>query len=308
MFKNLYELISKMPTEQACREYLAAQRWPDGKAVCPFCECDKCYTILGGKRYKCSNKDCKKQFSVTVGTVFECSNIPLSKWFVAVYIITGHKKGISSHQLARDIGVTQKSAWFMLHRIREITSRKVTEKLKGIVEIDEVYIGGKNAYKHKKVRDEINKLGTGYMNKVGVMGLLERDGEVRLKVIGLENQGIYIKPIIRSNVSNKAFLVTDGFGGYKDLHKEFNGHEIINHSQDEFVRGFYHTNSIEGFFSQLKRGLYGIYHSVSTKHLQSYCNEFAYRYNTRDLKDAERFTLSLRNVSGRLSHKTLIAR
>lgn len=310
MFKNLYELISKMPTEQACRDYLAAQRWADGKAICPFCDCDRCYTILGGKRYKCSNKECKKQFSVTVGTVFECSNIPLSKWFIGVFLATGHKKGISSHQLARDLGITQKSAWFMLHRIREITGCKVATKLNGVVEIDESFIGGNITNKHKSVRLELNKMGDSpQVHKVGIMGLLEREGNIKLKVLQTSRyDGITLKPIIRDNVNTDATIVTDGFGAYKGLDKEFKGHEIIQHSQNEFVRGDFHTNNLEGFWSLMKRGIYGIYHSVSPKHLQSYCNEFSYRYNTRDLKDADRFTLSLRNVSGRLSHKALIAR
>ena len=308
MFKNLHELFTKMPTEQDCRDYLAAQRWADGKAVCPSCGCDRCYTILGGKRYKCSDKECKRQFSVVAGTVFECSNIPLSKWFYAIYVATAHKKGISSHQLARDLGITQKSAWFVLHRVREITGCKVADKLDGIIEIDEVYVGGKNHNKHKKEREAINKLGTGYMNKVGVLGILQRGKEVRLKVIGLDNQGIYLKPIIRENVATTAQLVTDGFGGYKDLKYEFTDHQIVNHSKDEFVRGDWHTNGVEGFFSHFRRMVYGVYHSVTPKHLASYCNECAYRYNTRDLKDHERFTLSLRNVSGRLTHKALIAR
>lgn len=307
MFKNLHELFTKMPTEQDCRNYLAAQRWKDGKAVCPSCQCDRCYTILGGKRYKCSNKECKRQFSVVAGTVFECSNLPLSKWFYAIYVATAHKKGISSHQLARDLGITQKSAWFVLHRVREITGCKIPVQLHGEIEMDETYIGGKHKNKPRSVRLAA-KASTGQKGKAPVFGMLERDGNLYLQAFNQQLNGEILKPIIREKAAKDAVLISDSFGGYKDLYLEFKQHEVISHGDNEFVRGRFHTNSIEGFFSHLKRGIYGIYHNVSPKHLQSYCNEFSYRYNTRDLKDAERFTLSLRNVSGRLTHKALIAR
>lgn len=305
MFKNLHELLLKMPTEKDCRDYLIQQRW-DGCPVCPYCGFDgKTYVIENGKRFKCGSKECGKKYSVTVGTIFESSQIPLTKWLNACYVVTAHKKGISSHQLGRDLGVTQRSAWFMIHRIREMMMNVTDSKLDGVVEVDEVYLGGKNNFKHKKQRDEINKKGTGYSNKVGVVGMLQRGTEVRLKVIGLTNQGVYIKPIIRDNIATTANIVTDGFGAYKDLRFEFSDHQIVNHTQDEFVRGEWHTNGIEGFFSQLRRGIYGIYHWCSPVHLQSYCNEFAFRYNTRKMKDCDRFQLSLNNMERRLTWQRL---
>lgn len=173
MFTNLKELIQSMPDENTCRQYLAKQRWPDGKASCPYCGYGKCYDIEKGKRYKCGNPECYKKFSVTVGTVFEASNVPLSKWFMAVYLCINHKKGISSYQLGRDIGVAQKSAWFMLHRVRELMRPKENLKLDNIVEVDEVYIGGKvgNMSKHK--RTVLRETGLTYNTKTLVMGLVE---------------------------------------------------------------------------------------------------------------------------------------
>lgn len=307
MVKNLKDLMNRFKDEAACREYLVQQRW-NGTPTCPYCGSTKSYNIENGKRFKCGNKECYKKYSVTVGTVFEASNIPLTTWFAAMYLITAHKKGVSSVQLAKDLGITQKSAWFVIHRIRESLKDTGSELLSNTVEIDETYIGGKTANKHRKVREEIKKQGTGYFGskKQGVLGMLERNKDVKLKVIGLNNSGAYVKPIINEMVSKDAVLITDGFGGYKDLHLEYRDHQIINHNQDEFVRGSFHTNTIEGFFSFLKRSIYGCYHNVSPKHLQRYCDENAYRYNTRKLHDGFRFQISMMNIEGRLKYVDLV--
>jgi transposase-like protein len=291
-----------MPTEKACRDYLIQQRW-DGHIVCPYCGySDKVYIIEGGKRFKCGadQKVCGKKFSVTVGTIFESSRIPLTKWLSAVYVVTAHKKGISSHQLGRDLGVTQRTAWFMIHRIREMMKNVNNAQLQGEIEMDETYIGGKRKNKHKSVRLG-SKHTTGQTGKAPVFGMLQRQGNIFIQAFDHQLNGDTLKPIIREKASKDAVLITDSFGGYKDLHLEFSQHEIISHGANEFVRGRFHTNSIEGFFSQFKRGVYGIYHQVSVRHLQRYCDEFAYRYNTRKIKDAERFTLSLQNMERRLT-------
>jgi transposase-like protein len=306
MVKNLLDLQAKFDTEDKCREYLVQQRW-NGNPVCPYCSYNRSYVIEHGKRFKCANKECYKKYSVTVGTIFEASNISLKTWFHAMYLITAHKKGVSSVQLAKDLGVTQKSAWFMIHRIRESLREKESKLLSNTVEIDETYVGGKLHNKHRKVRNEARKKGTGYTaNMTGVMGMVERKGDLKLKVIGVNNAGVAVKPVIRENISPDAVIITDGFGGYYGLNKEFKQHEVLNHSQDEFVRGEFHTNTIEGFFSFLKRSLYGCYHAVSPKHLQRYCDENAYRYNTRKLHDGFRFQLSLQNIEGRLDYLTLV--
>lgn len=304
MFNNLRELIMNLPTEEKCREYLAEQRWA-GKPVCPYCGGGKVYKIEQGKRYKCGDKTCYKKFSVTVGTVFEASNVPLTKWFTAVYLCTAHKKGISSYQLAKDIGVSQKSAWFMLHRIREMVRQPLKRKLDNIVEADETYIGGSITNKHYKVRKQYREGVRDWgKNKTTALGMLERDGQLKMEVIEGEAPK-EIETAIRGNLEYAANLITDEAAMYKPLNNDYY-HNTVNHSKNEFVRLHLHTNTIEGAFSHLKRMIYGIYHQISPKHTSRYLDEFTYRYNSRTLKDAARFTISLQGAEGRLTYKNLI--
>lgn len=309
MFTNLKELIQSMPTEQVCREYLAKIRWNDGKPKCPFCGWDKCYVIEGGKKYKCANNTCYKKFSVTVGTIFEASNIPLSKWFMAVYLVSAHKKGISSYQLAKDIGIAQKSAWFMLHRIREMMREKTNNKMYNTVEVDECYIGGSVKNMNKSKRKKLKESGDRWNKKEMVMGILERNGMLRLINIGDDNNVGEFQTTIKNNVHPDSSIVTDSHAGYVGLNKIFNRHEVVNHKADEYVnaQGF-NTNSIEGAFSHFKRSIYGIYHFCTAKHLSAYCDETAFRYNFRGMTDAERFNWALEQVEGRLTYKKLVAK
>lgn len=305
MVKNLKDLMLKFSDETVCREVLIKQRWPDGNIQCQYCGHNKCYRIENGNRFKCANKECYKRFRVTVGTIFEASNIPLTTWFPAMYLILSHKKGISSIQLGKDLGVTQKTAWFMLHRIREQLKANNSSMLSGVCEVDETFIGGKMKNKHKKVRAAAHANNDSHtLNKVGVMGLLERGNSVRLQVIDSSKQTL--KQMVKQHIEPSAIVITDSLNAYSGLAKTYSQHEVVNHIQDEYVRGMYHTNSIEGFFSLLKRGIYGIYHQVSPKHLSRYCDEFAHRYNSRHLKDGDRFTLSLCNLEGRLTYKQLV--
>lgn len=305
MFKNLRELITSMPDEKACRDYLVQQRW-NGKPVCPFCFSDKVYVIENSKRFKCGNSDCYKKFSVTVGTIFEASNIPLTKWFTAIYLCTAHKKGISSYQLGRDLGIAQKNAWFMLHRIREMMRVKQPSKLNNVVEVDEVYMGGKVSNMSKQKRKFLRENNLTMKTKVTVMGLVERKGELKLFAVGKEPNMTALYPIVYDNIEPSANLVTDSSGIYRGMDKVFASHDVVNHAEQEFVRAGIHTNTIEGAFSILKRSIYGIYHQVTAKHLSRYCDETAFRYNFRKIKDHERFNLSLTKVEGRLTYKHLI--
>lgn len=305
MFKNLRELITSMPDEKACRDYLVQQRW-NGKPICPFCFCDKVYVIENGKRFKCGNSDCYKKFSVTVGTIFEASNIPLTKWFTAIYLCTAHKKGISSYQLAKDIGIAQKNAWFMLHRIREMMRNKENKPLSNTVEVDEVYMGGKIANMSKQKRTFLRENNLSQKTKVTVMGLVERQGDLRLVPVGKDANMNLLMPVVFNNVDKAANLITDSSGIYRGMDKVFASHEVVNHTEQEFVRAGVHTNTIEGAFSILKRSIYGIYHQVTPKHLSRYCDETMFRYNFRKIKDHERFNLSLTKVEGRLTYKHLI--
>jgi len=307
-FKNLVEFQKYFHSEEVCREFLEKNRWPNG-LVCPFCQSQKVYRFSDGRRFKCAERTCNKKFTVTVGAIYENSKVPLQKWFLGMYIIENHKKGISSCQLAKDIGVTQKSAWFMLHRIREMMREKQNIKLDNIVEIDEVYIGGKVGNMSKKKRTLLRAAGKSYDTKTLVMGLIERGGDLKLMALDKSNDANTLKPVIRKNVDFDAVVITDGLNSYCGLDEEFSGHEVINHAGDEYVRdGVIHTNTIEGAFSMLRRSIFGIYHKVSPKHLSRYCDETMYRYNSRKMKDTDRFTFSLNRIEGRLKYKNLIGK
>ena len=301
-FTNLIECQKYFSNEETCWNHLEKLRW-NGKVICPFCQSDKHYKFANSHTYKC--KDCKKKFNAKIGTIFENTKIPLSKWFVSIYIATSHKKGISSIQLSKDIGVTQKTGWFILHRIREMLKAKAPYMLNSVAEIDETYVGGLSKNKHRNKRIALQ--GRSYGEKAMVFAILDRkDGEVWTKTVKGVNRDV-LRPIIRQRIDKSTMIITDGFSAYRGLEKEYH-HEIINHLEDEYVRGEWHTNSIEGFFSQLKRGIYGIYHHVSPKHLHRYCDEFSFRYNTRKANEDGRFNYSFINVERRLKYKDLIAK
>lgn len=298
-FKNYKELMSKLSDEKVCREAMEQWRW-NGSPFCPHCNGIKPYKLKDGKTYRCRENTCRKDFTVTVGTVFENSKIPLSTWIASIFVITAHKKGISSLQLSRDLGITQKTAWFVLHRIRFIMDEPNPEPLDNIVELDETYTGGKFANMNRGRRKKYQELGID--NKTAVMGFVEREGKGRLSVIGEDS----FKEVVRKNVNKDAIVITDQHAGYKGLDAEYAQHLSVNHSEMQFRDGLAYTNSVEGFFSCLKRSIIGIYHQVSPKHLQKYCDETSYRYNTRKIKDKDRFTQTMCNVEGRLKYKTLI--
>jgi transposase-like protein len=283
------------------RQYLEAQTWPNGP-VCPHCGVVGGHYALKGKTtrdglYKC--KDCREPFTVTVGTVFERSKIPLNKWLMAVYLIASSKKGISSHQIHRTIGVSYKTAWFMAHRIREAMASPIYNGQLGgggaIVEIDETFIGRK--------ADKTKRRGAGH--KHAVFSLVQRDGGVRSFHVANVTADT-LKPILLKQVSPDAHVFTDSAGQYRKakLGKMFAKHEKVNHLLGEYARGNVHTNTVEGYFSILKRGTY---HHVSEAHLQRYVNEFDFRYSNRTalgVSDAERADKALKGISGkRLMYK-----
>jgi transposase-like protein len=300
-YNNLIDVQKHFSDEKVCREHLAQLRW-NGEITCPFCNSKKVYKTNAG--YKCANPKCYKKFTVLVGTFFENTKIKLSKWFVAIYIATSHKKGISSLQLSKDINVTQKTAWFMLHRIREMLKANSSKMLSGTIEIDETYIGGKNENKHidKKVK---KSRGRASDDKKPVFGLLQRDGAVISKPVDDVTKKT-LQTIINKSVRRGSTIITDEWSSYKGLNKRYN-HRFIFHKLGEHAVGDVYTNTIEGFWSLLKRGIVGIYHSVSDKHLEKYCDEFNFRYNTKDMNEQNRFDRSISQCTGRLKYNELIA-
>ncbi len=296
--KNLKELMSKLTSEDVCRSYMEDMRW-GGNPVCPHCGAHNPYKLKDGKKFRCKSKTCKKNFSVTVGTVFENSKVPLSVWIAAGYLLSAHKKGISSLQLHRDLGITQKTAWFVLHRLRVIMGSPEPEPLVNVVEVDETYVGGKFGNMNKARRKKAIEKGD---NKTAVMGLVQRDGKAKLTVIGKDT----FKEVIRKNVDKSAIISTDTHLGYWGLDKEFAAHGMVNHSENEYRNGIYYTNTVEGFFSLFKRTIFGTYHQISPKHLHRYCSESTFRFNSRKVKDKCRFTDLLSNTKGRLTYAQLI--
>ncbi len=300
-FASIRELIKAFPDEQTCINHLEELRW-SGNVVSPFDATSKVYKCAGNK-YKCKNTG--KYFNVRTGTLFDNTKIELQTWFLAIYIITSHKKGISSVQLAKDLDVTQKTAWFMNHRIRNCFGMS-NEQEGDVIEMDETFVGGKTKNKSKAKRKELSAKGRGYVHQTMVVGMLERGAGVKAKVVIPANPTMTVlHGLIKDNLKAGTTVITDGHGGYKNMPSEYK-HEIVEHSKNIYVRGPFHTNSIEGFWSILKRGIFGIYHQVSEKHLQRYVDEFSFRYNSRSIDECKRFNLLLANSNNRLTYKSLI--
>lgn len=286
------------------RKYLEEKLW-NGTPVCPFCGCDKWYQLKDNKTYKCGNRKCHKKYTVTVGTIFQSSHIPLNLWFAAMYLMASHKKGISSHQLAKDINITQKAAWHVLHRIRELFRVKEPVILSGIVEADETYMSRKFHSEQKPKDFDYTLSWPNIKDKGCVFGMVQRKGNVVVKVFE-SNKGEDIKNAIKNNVEKHSWLFTDGSNLYKQGLDKYKKEHVV-HSKREYVKGDIHTNNIENFWGVMKRGIYGTYHQVSYKHLQRYCDEFSFRYNSRQEKDNIRFSVSLNKPEGRLKYSQLIS-
>lgn len=300
--KTLQQAVKYFSDDLVCINFLASLRWENGVAVCPHCKNDTTSFLTTRKIWKC--KACKKQFSVKVGTIFEDSAIGLDKWLVAIWLIANAKNGISSYELHRAIGITQKSAWFVNHRIRMAMVAGSFEKLSGTVEADETFVGGVAGNMHSGRRKELKARFGQKGHHTAVLGMVQRRGKVRAKVVQ-SIKGRELIPIIRENVAEGSELFTDALPSYELLARDYK-HAAINHSI-EYVRDNVHTNSIENFWSLLKRTIKGTYVSVAPEHLQAYVEEQAFRYNEREGNDQDRFFGVLESISGkRLTYQQLI--
>jgi transposase-like protein len=304
-FKTLPEMLAAFPTEQTAIDHFTAIRWGAGK-FCPLCgnaDAARIGTLTGTNTHKCYV--CRKRFSIRVGTIFQDTKLPLRTWYAAIWMITAHPKGIASTTLATDLGITQKTAWFVLHRLRHaIKTDSFNRPLDGVVEVDETAVGGKERNKHANKRQKGN---TAFKGKSVVMGLLQRGDELRTQVIP-DTTAATVRPIVLANVAPGAALYTDGHHPYKVLGAVYQ-HRFVDHERGEYARADgVHTNSIEGVWAQLKRQIIGVHHWVSPKHLHRYVEEMTYRVNHRDVARGDRVNALLASTEGRhLPYKALIA-
>ncbi len=301
---SLLAAVRHFSDPKVCFETMLSAKYPDGKVTCPKCGGDKVGVVRSRSLLQCKAADCRKQFSVKVGTIFEDSPLGLDKWFVAVWCIANAKNGISSCELARALEVTQKTAWFMLHRVRLAMKARTFKKLAGEVEVDETFIGGKSANMHKGKRAKTIS-GRGPVGKAIVQGLLERGGEVRAEVVG-HTDDITLQTTVRRHVAFNSDVFTDAAPAYRGLALNY-FHSAVDHIS-QYVVGRVHTNGIENFWSLLKRSLKGTYVAVSPFHLERYVDEQAFRYNSRKGNDGLRFRSVLASTLGkRLTWRELTA-
>jgi len=301
--RTLLEAVRHFAGPDTCREFMVSLRWPNG-VECPTCGRTDVRFLSTRKLWECKAKHPRKQFSIKVGTIFEDSPLGMEKWLPVVWLVANCKNGISSYEVARDLGVTQKTAWFMLQRVRVAMETGTFRKVTGEVEVDETFIGGLARNMHKKVR-EAKISGRGPKDKTAVMGVLEREGEVRAFVVDNRKKGT-LQAKIRENVEPGSEVFTDALRSYEGLSPEY-AHEAVDHAEC-YVRGNVHTNGLENFWSLLKRTLGGTYVAVAPFHLHRYVNEQVFRYNSRQGTDGGRFLAVTKNTIGRrLTYKELIA-
>ena len=299
--KSLQEAIVYFSNPDNCIDYLAIRRWPDGVVRCPRCESDRVNFNSQRRTWKCSTHHPRREFSIKVGTICEDSPIGLDKWLTAMWLLTNCKNGISSCEIARDVKVTQKTAWFMMHRIRlAMQDETFGSKLGGEVEVDETFIGGKARNMHLDKRER-RITGTGGKDKTIVFGALERGGKVRTVVVA-DRKRSALHACVREHVEAGAALYSDALKSYDGLAQEY-AHQVIDHAE-KYVDGLIHTNGLENFWSLLKRGILGTYVSVEPFHLFRYLDEQSFRYNNRatpdnDVTDADRFNMAVRKMFGK---------
>lgn len=297
-FNSLFDLFEAFPDEQSCIDHLRSIRWRDGE-FCPHCGGMRIYHFSDRKTFKCG--DCRQRFSVKVGTIFEDTKLPLRKWFAAIWMITNHSKGIASTTIAKDLHITQKTGWFLLHRIRHAArTNSFNAPLKGTVESDTTFVGGKNHNRHAKDRKPGQQGGGG---KEVVLGMVEREGELRAEHVR-DNNAPTLRDSIRKTVKPGSRIMSDGDAAFRMPEYK---NEWVEHSRGEYARGEAHTQTIDSVWALLKRQIIGIHHWVSAKHLQKYVNEMAWRFNRRDMDPSPRMNDLFTSIAGHLTYKALIA-
>ena len=308
--RTLLEAVRQFSDLNVCHRFMVTVKWPDGCVTCPKCGGSNIGEIASRRMFQCRTKGCRKQFSVKVGTIFEDSPLGLDKWLVCVWVITNDKNGISSCEVGRALGVTQRTAWFMLHRVRMAMAEEKSDQLSGVCESDETFIGGAFRNMHSVRRDKLPQ-GRGTIGKAVVHGILQRTtgdkpSQVRVNVVANQKRKT-LHHEIKKNVKAGIVVYTDSLKSYEGLDTMY-VHDMIDHAV-EYVRGEVHTNGMENFWSLLKRMLGGTYVSVAPKHLTRYCAEEAYRFNERVGSDAERFGKVMKSVPGkRLTYEQLTAK
>jgi transposase-like protein len=296
--KTLLEAVKFFSNYENCHSFMVEARWPGGKVMCPLCGSEHVTYMAKTRRWKCYGKHPRAQFTLKVGTIFEDSPIPLDKWLPTVWLLANCKNGISSYEVARALGVTQKTAWFMLHRVRMAMRSTGCGKLGGEIEVDETFIGGKARNMHLGKREE-KITGTRGKDKAAVLGSLRRGGEVRAEVIPNRKKKT-LQAIVQDQITPGSAVYTDALASYEGLENYFE-HQVVDHAI-EYVKGRVHTNGLENFWSLLKRGVKGTYVSVEPFHLARYLDEQTFRYNNRNNKeigDSGRFALALAQIIGK---------
>jgi transposase-like protein len=301
---NLIKLIKEWSDEDKARQFIESLRWPNGP-VCPHCNATEVYRLTPkatsarpGRKGLLKCKKCRKQFTVMVNTVFSDSHIPLSTWVIAIHLLCSSKKSMSAHQIHRMLGITYKSAWFMMHRIRyAMAHESFNAPLTGTVECDETYIGGKAKNMHKSERAK-KVQGRGVVGKAPVVTLVQRDGNVRSQHMEHVTEA-NLKEVMQKHIHPSADIMSDEAAAYRNIGPLFASHEAVNHSAGEYVRGDAHVNTAECVHSLIKRGVFGTYHHWSVTHLHRYLTEFDFRFNLRKTNDGERLVMTIKGAEGK---------
>jgi transposase-like protein len=297
--KTLLEAVNYFSNDAVCVDFITKFRWADGKPVCPKCGSLNVCWLKSRPAFRCREKGCKNGFSLKTGSIMEDSPLPITKWVPAIWFVLNHKNGVSSCEVGRALGITQKSAWHLCHRIRKAISNGSFVKMSGTVEIDETHVGGKEKFKHRLKHSSLQtwKNRQNKYKKTTVMGMIERGGEFRGKVVDSQRRKDLLPEIV-ANIAEGATVYTDALASYDKLNEAYN-HDSINHAVGQYVKGDVHTNTMENFWSCFKRSIKGTYIQVAPFHIDRYLDEQAFRYNYRKLDDAGRFEMAMPKIFGK---------